>query len=85
MAAQLSFYLKEMITILTVVGLPKTIDNDVYPIKQTLGAFTAAEQGAVFFENISNETRQVLVNSSIQGNYGRMWMAYCIHSKRISR
>ena len=28
---------------LTVVGLPKTIDNDVYPISQTLGALTAAE------------------------------------------
>ena len=26
---------------LTVVGLPKTVDNDVYPIKQSLGAYTA--------------------------------------------
>lgn len=40
---------------LTVVGLPKTVDNDVVPIKQTLGALTAAEQGAVFFENCINE------------------------------
>ena len=31
---------------LTVVGLPKTIDNDVIPIRQSLGAWTAAEQGA---------------------------------------
>ena len=55
MAAQLSFYLKENGYDLTVVGLPKTVDNDVYPITQTLGAWTAAEQGAVFFENIANE------------------------------
>ena len=51
---------------LTVVGLPKTVDNDVTPIKQTLGAWTAAEQGAVFFENIANEnttsTRQLIIH-----------------------
>ena len=29
---------------LTVVGLPKTVDNDVTAIKQTLGAWTASEQ-----------------------------------------
>jgi pyrophosphate--fructose-6-phosphate 1-phosphotransferase len=40
---------------LTVVGLPKTIDNDVYPIKQTLGALTAAEQGALYARNIIAE------------------------------
>ena len=28
----------------------KTIDNDVFPIKQTLGAFTAAENTAIFFD-----------------------------------
>jgi pyrophosphate--fructose-6-phosphate 1-phosphotransferase len=39
----------------TVVGLPKTIDNDVVPIRQSLGAWTAAEQGARFFENVVNE------------------------------
>ena len=51
---------------LTVVGLPKTVDNDVTPIKQTLGAWTAAEQGALFFENIANEnttsTRQLIIH-----------------------
>ena len=31
---------------LQVIGLPKTIDNDVFPITQSLGAWTAAEQGA---------------------------------------
>jgi pyrophosphate--fructose-6-phosphate 1-phosphotransferase len=40
-AADLSSYLKENNYNLTVVGLPKTVDNDVYPIAQTLGAWTA--------------------------------------------
>ena len=40
---------------LTVVGLPKTVDNDVVPIRQSLGAWTAAEYGAAFFDNVSNE------------------------------
>ena len=66
MAAQLSFYLKENNYNLTVVGLPKTVDNDVYPITQTLGAWTAAEQGAIFFENIANENttsfRQLIIH-----------------------
>jgi len=66
MAAQLSFYLKKNNYNLTVVGLPKTVDNDVYPITQSLGAWTAAEQGAVFFENIANEnttsTRQLIIH-----------------------
>ena len=48
------------------MGLPKTVDNDVYPIKQTLGAWTAAEQGAIYFENIINEnttsTRQLIIH-----------------------
>lgn len=39
-----------------VIGMPKTIDNDVIPIHQTFGADTAAKQGAVFFENIVNES-----------------------------
>jgi pyrophosphate--fructose-6-phosphate 1-phosphotransferase len=40
---------------LTVVGLPKTIDNDIVPVRQSLGAVSAAEQGAIFFENVVNE------------------------------
>lgn len=66
MAAQLSFYLKENDYDLTVVGMPKTVDNDVFPVSQTLGAWTAAEQGAIFFENIVNEnttsTRQLIIH-----------------------
>jgi pyrophosphate--fructose-6-phosphate 1-phosphotransferase len=40
---------------LGVVGLPKTIDNDVYPIAQSLGAWTAADEGAHHFSNIVSE------------------------------
>ena len=74
MAAQLSVYLKDNGYDLTVVGLPKTVDNDVYPISQTLGAWTAAEQGAIFFENIVNEnttsTRQLLIHEVMGRNCG---------------
>lgn len=65
-AADLAKYLSDNGYALTVVGLPKTIDNDVVPIRQTLGAWTAAEQGARFFENIANETttssRQLIIH-----------------------
>ena len=74
MAAQLSLYLKENNYNLTVVGLPKTVDNDVFPITQTLGAWTAAEQGAIFFENIVNEnttsTRQLIIHEVMGRNCG---------------
>ncbi|MEC9050603.1 MAG: pyrophosphate--fructose-6-phosphate 1-phosphotransferase [Candidatus Neomarinimicrobiota bacterium] len=74
MAAKLSFYLKENNYNLTVVGLPKTVDNDVFPITQTLGAWTAAEQGAIFFENIANEnttsTRQLIIHEVMGRNCG---------------
>ncbi len=55
-AADLAAYLKEKNYDLIVVGLPKTVDNDVYPIKQSLGAYTAAEEGAKFFANVVNES-----------------------------
>ncbi len=45
-AADLAAFLARNDYALTVVGLPKTIDNDVIPIRQSLGAWTAAEQGA---------------------------------------
>ena len=73
-AADLVTYLSSHNYNLTVVGLPKTVDNDVYPIKQTLGAWTAAEQGAVFFENIVNEsttsTRQLIIHEVMGRNCG---------------
>ena len=66
MASALAAHLERSGHDLTVVGLPKTVDNDVTPIEQTLGAWTAAEQGAVFFENIANEnttsTRQLIIH-----------------------
>ena len=55
MAAALSNYLLENNYDLTVIGLPKTVDNDIIPIKQSLGADTAAHQGSIFFKNIVNE------------------------------
>ena len=74
MAAELSFYLKENDYELTVVGLPKTVDNDVFPISQTLGAYTAAEQGAIFFDNLSNEnttsSRQLIIHEVMGRNCG---------------
>ena len=74
MAAQLSSYLNENNYNLTVVGLPKTVDNDVFPVTQTLGAWTAAEQGALFFENIENEnttsTRQLIIHEVMGRNCG---------------
>ncbi|WP_062073519.1 pyrophosphate--fructose-6-phosphate 1-phosphotransferase [Demequina sediminicola] len=56
-AADLAAYLHENEYELTVVGLPKTIDNDVVPIKQSLGAWSAAEQASVFAQNVIGEHR----------------------------
>ncbi|MGV8938817.1 MAG: pyrophosphate--fructose-6-phosphate 1-phosphotransferase [Allorhizobium sp.] len=54
-AADLAAYLGANGYDLTVVGLPKTVDNDIVPIRQSLGALTAAEVGARFFDHVSNE------------------------------
>jgi diphosphate-dependent phosphofructokinase len=55
-AATLSDYLlKEHNGKVIVIGMPKTIDNDVYPIVQTFGAQTAAVKGAEFFASVVNE------------------------------
>jgi pyrophosphate--fructose-6-phosphate 1-phosphotransferase len=73
-AADLAKYLATNGYQLTVVGLPKTIDNDVFPIRQSLGAWTAAEQGAVFFENVVNEQsanpRMLIVHEVMGRNCG---------------
>jgi pyrophosphate--fructose-6-phosphate 1-phosphotransferase len=69
-AAQLAAYLARGNHGLTVVGLPKTVDNDITPISQTLGAATAAEQGARFFRNVVNEqstNRRMLLIHEIMG------------------
>lgn len=56
-AADLAAYLHEHQYELTVVGLPKTIDNDIVPIAQSLGALTAAEEAAEYAINIIGEHR----------------------------
>ena len=86
MAAQLSFYLNKNNYNLTVVGLPKTVDNDVYPITQTLGAWPAAEQGAIFFENIANEnttsSRQLIIHEIMGRKCGWLTAATAIEYRR---
>ncbi|MCH8539347.1 MAG: pyrophosphate--fructose-6-phosphate 1-phosphotransferase [Opitutales bacterium] len=73
-AADLASFLKENAYDLTVVGLPKTIDNDVIPIRQSLGAWTAAEQGAKFFANVVAEhnanPRMLIVHEVMGRNCG---------------
>ncbi|UEJ82843.1 pyrophosphate--fructose-6-phosphate 1-phosphotransferase [Brachybacterium halotolerans subsp. kimchii] len=54
-AADLAKHLHENGFDLQVVGLPKTIDNDIVPIRQSLGAKTAAEQTSVFAQNVLAE------------------------------
>jgi len=69
-AADLAAYLKENNYDLTVVGLPKTIDNDVFPIRQSLGAWTAAEEGARYFENVvaeHNANPRMLIIHEVMG------------------
>ena len=71
-AADLAAYLHENGYELTVVGLPKTIDNDVVPIKQSLGAWTAAEQAAGFARNIIGEHRsgnRMLIVHEVMGRH----------------
>ncbi|TVR11147.1 MAG: pyrophosphate--fructose-6-phosphate 1-phosphotransferase [Planctomycetota bacterium] len=69
-AADLAAYLAKENYDLTVVGLPKTIDNDVFPIQQSLGAWTAAEEGAQFFANIvaeHNANPRMLIIHEVMG------------------
>ncbi|MGV1005083.1 MAG: pyrophosphate--fructose-6-phosphate 1-phosphotransferase [Candidatus Nanopelagicales bacterium] len=54
-AADLAKFLHENGYELHVIGLPKTIDNDIIPIKQSLGAWTAADEGAEYFWNVVSE------------------------------
>ncbi len=86
-AADLAKYLEENNYNLTVVGLPKTVDNDVYPIKQTLGAWTAAEQGASFFRNIANEnttnSRSLIIHEVMGRNCGWLTAATALEYKKI--
>jgi len=86
-AADLVKYLKSKNYNLTVVGLPKTVDNDVYPISQTLGAYTAAEQGAIFFKNIVNEnttsSRQLIIHEVMGRNCGWLTAATAYEYRKL--
>lgn len=71
-AADLAAYLEENGYHLSVVGLPKTIDNDVVPIRQSLGAWTAAEQAAGYAANIIGEHRsgpRMLIVHEVMGRH----------------
>lgn len=84
-AADLANYLHANDYGLTVVGLPKTVDNDVVPVTQTLGAWTAAEQGAIFFENVANEnttsSRQLIIHE-VMGRHCGWLTAATAHEYR---
>ena len=73
-AADLAAYLQKHDYKLNVIGLPKTIDNDIIPIRQSLGAVTAAEQGAKFFSNVVTElgasARMLIVHEVMGRNCG---------------
>lgn len=73
-AADLAKFLKENAYNLQVIGLPKTIDNDVFPIRQSLGAWTAAEHGANYFENVVTELgasgRMLIIHEVMGRNCG---------------
>lgn len=77
-AAQLAAHLALHHYDLAVIGLPKTIDNDVVPLSQTLGAHTAAAAGARFFENIVSESttnpRMLVIHEIMGRNCG--WLVY---------
>jgi pyrophosphate--fructose-6-phosphate 1-phosphotransferase len=73
-AADLAAFLAHNNYELTVVGLPKTIDNDVVPIRQSLGAWTAAGEGAKYFANVVAEhnanPRMLIVHEVMGRNCG---------------
>ncbi len=73
-AADLAAHLEKTGHHLVVVGLPKTVDNDIIPIRQSLGADTAAEQGARFAANVIAEhnagPRMLIVHEVMGRNCG---------------
>jgi pyrophosphate--fructose-6-phosphate 1-phosphotransferase len=72
---------------LTVVGLPKTIDNDVIPIRQSLGAWTAAEEGAKFFANVVAEhnanPRMLIIHEVMGRNCGWLTAATAVEYRKL--
>lgn len=59
------------------IGLAKTLENDMYPVQMTLGALTAAEHGAIYFENVvpeHNSNPRMLIIHEIKGRAAG-WLA----------
>ncbi len=85
-AADLAAYLRSHDYELTVVGLPKTIDNDVIPVTQSLGAWTAAEQGAIFARNVlaehSSNPRMLIVHEVMGRSCGWLTAATAVEYRR---
>jgi pyrophosphate--fructose-6-phosphate 1-phosphotransferase len=86
-AADLAAFLAKNNYGLTVIGLPKTIDNDVYPIHQSLGAWTAAEHGARYFQNVVAESganpRMLIVHEVMGRNCGWLTAATARAYRRL--
>ena len=56
--------------VLRMIGVPKTIENDMYPIKMTCGAQTAAEECAKYFSNVvpeHNSNPRMLIIHEVKG------------------
>ncbi|MBT4765868.1 MAG: pyrophosphate--fructose-6-phosphate 1-phosphotransferase, partial [Methylococcales bacterium] len=86
-AADLAAFLADNDYGLTVIGLPKTVDNDVFPIKQSLGAWTAAEQGARYFQNLVAENnsnpRMLIVHEVMGRNCGWLTAATALEYRKL--
>ncbi|MDR3229445.1 MAG: pyrophosphate--fructose-6-phosphate 1-phosphotransferase [Puniceicoccales bacterium] len=88
-AADLAAFLKKNGYSLSVIGLPKTVDNDVYPIRQSLGAWTAAIEGAKYFANVVGEhsanPRMLIVHEVMGRNCGWLTAATAAEYRRLLR
>ena len=86
-AADLAAFLAKNNYGLTVIGLPKTIDNDVYPIRQSLGAWTAAEHGARYFRNVVSEhnanPRMLIIHEVMGRNCGWLTAATAAEYRKL--
>jgi pyrophosphate--fructose-6-phosphate 1-phosphotransferase len=86
-AADLAEFLAKNNYGLGVVGLPKTIDNDVYPIAQSLGAWTAADEGAHHFSNIvsehSSNTKMLIVHEVMGRHCGWLTAATAVAYREL--
>lgn len=78
-AYDLSTYLHKNGYAMNVIGLPKTVDNDISPVSFSLGALTAAEQTKLFFENIVSENSMnpnQLIIHEVMGRHSGWLTAY---------